>query len=189
MSFIKLSYDDRQTLLSLCRESIRVRLLFDRDLNIDKAAFSPALQQTAACFVTLKIDGKLRGCIGSLEAHQALVEDAVHNAAAAAVDDPRFPRLTLDEEAHVDIDISVLTTPIALEFDSEEALLEQLTPGKDGLIIESGHYRATFLPSVWDSLPGKAAFLAQLKEKAGIPQKIDPEDLSAWCYQTVSFSE
>jgi len=189
MPFIELSRDDQQTLLSLARESIRVRLLFDRDLTIDETVFSPALRQLAASFVTLKIRGKLRGCIGALEARQPLVMDVVLHAAAAAMDDPRFPPLTLDEEAEIAIDISVLSAPTPLTFSSEQQLLEQLTVGEDGLIIEAGPHRATFLPSVWSSLPDKQQFLSQLKLKAGIPQDISPEKLKAWRYQAISFDE
>lgn len=189
MHFIELNHDDRMTLLSLARESIRIRLLFDRDLSIDEAAFSHALQQTAACFITLKINDQLRGCIGSLEAHRALVSDVVHNAAAAALEDPRFPPLSLEEEAQIRIHISVLTTPTPLHFSSESELLSQLTPGKDGLIIQSGHYRATFLPIVWADLQDKVQFLTHLKKKAGIPQDIEVGKLEAWRYQTVSFGE
>jgi len=189
MPFIELTDNDRLTLLALARESIRVRLLFDRDLTIDESAFSPALSQIASSFVTLKLGGRLRGCIGTLEAHRPLVEDVVRNAAAAALDDPRFPPLTLAEEGQTEMNISVLTAPVELQFDSEEALLAQLTPGEDGLIIEAGHHRATFLPVVWTDLPDKSQFLAHLKKKAGIPQDIDPGKLTAWRYQTVSFSE
>ncbi|WP_461481167.1 AmmeMemoRadiSam system protein A [Porticoccus sp.] len=189
MPFIELSGDDQQTLLSLARESIRVRLLFDRDLSIDETAFSPALRQLAASFVTLKIRGKLRGCIGALEARQSLVVDVVHHAAAAAVDDPRFPPLSLDEEAEIVLDISVLTAPTPLTFNTEPQLLEQLRIGEDGLIIEAGSHRATFLPSVWASLPDKQQFLDQLKLKAGMPPTIAPDKLKAWRYQTVSFGE
>lgn len=189
MPFINLSAEDRRTLVSLARESIRVRLLFDRDLRIDEIAFSPALQQWAASFVTLKIHGKLRGCIGTLEARQPLVQDVVHNAAAAALDDPRFPPLTLEEESETSIDISVLTVPEPLQFTTEDELLAQLSPGVDGLTIEAGVHRSTFLPSVWGSLPDKAQFLRQLKLKAGMELDISPSKLKAWRYQADSFGE
>lgn len=189
MPYIELNGEDRHTLLSLARESIRVSLLFDKDLSIDSSAFSPALQQWAASFVTLKIKGRLRGCIGTLEAHRPLVNDVVHNAAASALEDPRFPALTLDEEARTTIDISVLTTPEPVLFTSEDELLAQLTANEDGLIIESGFQRATFLPSVWENLPDKRQFLDQLKLKAGIQLDISADKLKAWRYQADCFGE
>ena len=134
MPFIELSPDDKQILLSLARESIQVRLLFERDLRIDELVFSPALQQQASSFITLHKKNKLRGCIGALQAREPLVIDVVHNAAASAFDDPRFPPVTLDEEPELQIKISVLTSPTPLIFTSEQDLLAQLVPDKDGLI-------------------------------------------------------
>ena len=189
MPFIELSPDDKQTLLSLARESIRVRLLFERDLRIDEMVFSPALQQQASSFITLHKKNKLRGCIGALRAREPLVMDVVHHAAASAFDDPRFPPVTLDEEPELQIEISVLTSPSPLIFTSEQDLLEQLVPDKDGLIIEVGAHRATFLPSVWNSLPGKIEFLEQLKLKAELPAGFWSDDIKAWRYHTLCFQE
>lgn len=189
MSFIELSTEDQQQLLSLARESIRVRLLFNRDLRIDETAFSPALQQQAASFVTLTKKGKLRGCIGAIQATEPLVMDVVHHAMAAAFDDPRFPPLTLEEESDIHIEISVLSTPSPLSFGSEEELLTQLTPGKDGLIIEVGAHRSTFLPSVWETLPDKTDFLTHLKLKAGLTDNFWSDKLKAWRYNTHAFAE
>jgi AmmeMemoRadiSam system protein A len=189
MSFIELSNNDQQELLSLARESIRIRLLFQRDLHIDETAFSPALQQYAASFVTLRNEDKLRGCIGATRATEPLVADVVHHATASAFDDPRFPPLTLEEEAEISIDISVLSTPIPLTFSSEQSLLQQLSPGRDGVIIEVGAHRSTFLPCVWDSLPNKADFLTQLKLKADLTTDFWSDDLKAWRYETRHFHE
>lgn len=189
MPFIELSPDDKQILLSLARESIQVRLLFERDLRIDELVFSPALQQQASSFITLHKKNKLRGCIGALQAREPLVIDVVHNAAASAFDDPRFPPVTLDEEPELQIKISVLTSPTPLIFTSEQDLLAQLVPDKDGLIIEVGAHRATFLPSAWNSLPGKIEFLEQLKLKAELPAVFWSDDIKAWRFQTLCFQE
>lgn len=189
MSFIELSEDDQQVLLSLARESIRVRLLLDRDLQIDEAAFSHALQQSACSFVTLKTKRALRGCIGSTEAARPLVVDVVHHAASAALDDPRFPPLSLQEEPLVSLEIAVLTEATPLVFSSDDELLAQLEPGIDGLTIESGALRATFLPSAWTTLPDKQLFLDHLKQKAGLEPELSADKLKAWRYQTVCFRE
>ena len=189
MPFIELSMDDQQTLLSLARESIRVRLLFERDLCIDETAFSPALQQQAASFITLHKKDKLRGCIGSDQASKPLVTDVVHHAMASAFDDPRFPAVTLDEESTLQIKISVLTTPVPLSFASEQELLDQLAPNEDGLTIEMGAHRATFLPTAWNRLPGKIEFLEQLKLKAELPSGFWSDDIKAWKHHTLCFQE
>jgi AmmeMemoRadiSam system protein A len=189
MPFIELSNDDQQKLLSLARESIQVRCLFERDLQIDETTFSPALKQQAASFVTLRKKSKLRGCIGALEATRPLVIDVAQHAAASAFEDPRFPAVPREEVAELHIEISVLTEPTPLSFSSEADLLTQLVPGKDGLVIEKGSHRATFLPAVWESIPDKPQFLEQLKLKAGLPIDFWSDKLKAWRYYTVCFQE
>lgn len=188
-AFIELSAKDQQELLSLARESIRIHLLFQRDLHIDETAFSPSLQQQAASFVTLRKKGKLRGCIGATKATEPLVMDVVHHAMASAFDDPRFPCVTMDEEPELHIEISVLSTPTPLSFANEQELLEQLTPGKDGLIIEVGAHCSTFLPSVWSNMKDETEFLTQLKLKADLAADFWSNNLKAWSYQTYCFNE
>ncbi|MFO8155552.1 MAG: AmmeMemoRadiSam system protein A [Thiohalospira sp.] len=133
------------------------------------------LARPGASFVTLKqrqageaADG-LRGCIGSLEAVRPLAADVVHNAAAAAARDPRFPPVTPDELEGLDVSVAVLTPPEPLAFASEADLLSKLRPGEDGLVLEADGHRGTFLPAVWESLPDPAEFLRQLRRKAGLP--------------------
>ncbi|MBF7729090.1 AmmeMemoRadiSam system protein B [Pseudomonas sp. N040] len=127
------------------------------------------MQQPGASFVTLTQRGELRGCIGSLQAHRALVEDVRGNAVAAASRDPRFAPLSRAELAQTRIEVSLLSPSEPMHFDNEQHALAQLRPGIDGLLLEYRHARGTFLPQVWDSLPRPAEFLAQLKRKAGLP--------------------
>jgi AmmeMemoRadiSam system protein A len=116
----------------------------------------------------LYVDEKLRGCIGTIEARKPLVEDVASNARGAAFRDTRFSALTWTEYERLDIHISVLSQPEPLQFSSEEELLAQLRPRVDGLIIEEGYHRGTFLPSVWEQLPTPHEFLQNLKHKAGL---------------------
>jgi AmmeMemoRadiSam system protein A len=113
--------------------------------------------------------GALRGCIGSLAAHRRLGEDVAANAVNAAFRDPRFPAVTTVEWSQVEVEVSLLSTPRALRFADEAELLEAIVPGEDGLILEAEGRRGTFLPQVWESLPDKRQFLAELKRKAGLP--------------------
>jgi AMMECR1 domain-containing protein len=83
--------------------------------------------------------------------------------------------------------VSLLTPPAELLFSSEHDLINQLRPGIDGLIIAQGRHRATFLPSVWESLPEPADFLAQLKKKAGIPPSLPVA--RAWRYTAETLEE
>lgn len=162
-----LSATQRQRLLDVARESIRHGLEHGKPLPVrDEDA---ALLQPGASFVTLNLHDELRGCIGSLEAHQALVKDVAQNAFSAAFRDPRFAPLSAGEFAALDLHISILSPSEPLHFSSETDLLRQLRPGIDGLVLSDGYHRGTFLPQVWEQLPEPAEFLAHLKRKAGLP--------------------
>jgi AmmeMemoRadiSam system protein A len=165
----RLAPEDRARLLALARESIE-RGLGGARWHVRGEEFPEALRAVRATFVTLHVEGGLRGCIGTLEAKYALVEDVVRNAHSAAFEDPRFPALTRREFERLDLHISVLSPPEPVECRSEEELLAQLRPRQDGLIIEEGFFRGTFLPSVWEQLPEPRDFLRQLKLKAGLPE-------------------
>ena len=129
----------------------------------------PALEAPGATFVTLFKDGMLRGCIGTIEARRPLGIDVRANAVAAAFDDPRFPRLGAAEFGDTWVEVSLLSAREAMTADGEQALLAQLRPGIDGVVLEFAGRRATFLPQVWDTLREPAEFLAELKRKAGLP--------------------
>ena len=126
------------------------------------------LQQPGACFVTLTQRGQLRGCIGSLEARRSLLADVKANAVAAALQDPRFAPLTPGELALTRVEVSLLSPLQEMHFASEADALAQLRPGIDGVVFSFGRHRSTFLPQVWEQLPGAAEFMAQLKRKAGL---------------------
>ncbi len=129
----------------------------------------PWMREPGASFVTLTLGGDLRGCIGSLEAHRPLLEDVQSNAIAAAFRDPRFAPLNHHEFAKVRVEVSALSAAEPLLFENELHALSLLRPHHDGLILEYGRNRSTFLPQVWESLPAPEQFLAQLKRKAGLP--------------------
>ncbi|HHH35913.1 MAG TPA: AmmeMemoRadiSam system protein A [Gammaproteobacteria bacterium] len=184
-----LSAGQRRTLLDIARRSIVHGLEHGRPLEVDPAIYEPRLRAPGASFVTLQLDGRLRGCIGSLEAHRPLVRDVAANAFAAAFQDPRFPPLVHEELAALHIHISVLGAPSPLDFTSEADLLRQLRPGVDGLILEAEGHRGTFLPSVWESLPEPREFLRQLKLKAGLPPDYWSDRVRVLRYTTESFGE
>jgi AmmeMemoRadiSam system protein A len=147
------------------------------------------LMEKRATFVTLTIGGRLRGCIGMLEACRPLAEDVAANACAAAFEDPRFPPLTKKEFEKLEIHISVLSPPEELAFSSEADVLNQIRPGIDGLILQEGFRRGTFLPSVWEELPTKELFWAHLKLKAGLPANYWSKTLRVFRYTTEYFHE
>ena len=181
--------DDKKVLLNIARLSIQHGLDHQYPGNISPKDYSSALQQTAACFVTLQLNGELRGCIGSLIAHQALINDVYEHAHGAAFTDPRFSALTVDEFPSLHIEISILSSMQAINFKNEEDLLKQLKPGVDGLTIENSLHRATFLPQVWKSLPEPINFLHQLKLKAGLNGSHNLLDIKAFRYSVFSIEE
>lgn len=124
--------------------------------------------QKRGVFVTLHIEGALRGCIGSLESDETVRRGVIENALNAAFHDPRFSPLTNEELDRVDIEVSVLSTPKRLFHATPEELVSKLEPGKDGVIIAKGVAKATFLPQVWDQLPKASTFLSHLCTKAGL---------------------
>ena len=138
------------------------------------------LRENGACFVTLKKNGKLRGCIGTPKAYRSLVDDIAENAYQAAFADPRFPKLTSEERYEIEISLSILSPQNKMTFKDEDELMAQLRPGTDGLIIEDGNMRALFLPSVWSQLPNHNAFLKRLKIKAGMPPNYWSNNMRAW---------
>ena len=156
-------------MLRLAKDSIGWGLRYGRPLKVKLQDYDAALSEPGACFVTLNRHGQLRGCIGSLEAQRPLAEDISENAYAAAFRDPRFNPLQASELEDLELSISLLTPPQPMQFTSEQDLLEQIRPGVDGLILEQGYHRGTFLPSVWQQLPDKREFLRHLKLKAGLP--------------------
>ena len=174
-------------LRELVLEAIKYGLEQKNNLPVDTSRYPKSLQQPGASFVTLNKDGQLRGCIGSLEAYQPLVNDVAYNAYAAAFSDPRFPPVSEDELDHLEFHISVLTPAVPMEFESEQDLLEQLRPGIDGLVLEDGVHRGTFLPAVWESLPDKINFLRHLKQKAGLPPDYWSDTIRVSRYTTESF--
>ncbi|MDR1512461.1 MAG: AmmeMemoRadiSam system protein A [Propionibacteriaceae bacterium] len=147
------------------------------------------LEAEGAAFVTLTIGGALRGCIGSLEAYRPLGDDVADNARAAAFRDPRFPALSEPELERCAVEVSVLDAPEPMGFESEADALAQLRPGVDGVILADGRRRATFLPQVWESLPGPAEFMGQLKRKAGLRADHWGPGVRLWRYGVTAFEE
>ncbi|WP_054342214.1 AmmeMemoRadiSam system protein A [Neptunomonas antarctica] len=185
MASINLSDEKKKALLVCARKSIQQALNGDWDQK--PAILEP--DDLGAAFVTLKLHGQLRGCIGTLEAYQSLMSDVWQNAYSAAFRDPRFPPLMEDEFHQVRIEISVLTAPQPISVASEQDLLNRLRPDIDGLILEEGHHRATFLPAVWEALPTPEEFLLHLKRKAGLSDNYWSDSTRFSIYQAINFYE
>jgi AmmeMemoRadiSam system protein B/AmmeMemoRadiSam system protein A len=141
-------------------------------------------------FVTLKIKGRLRGCIGSLTATETVLNGVKRNAVNAAFHDPRFSPLSKDELKRTEIEVSILSEPQPLAYRDGLDLIKKLRPHVDGVIIRKEHASATFLPQVWEQLPGPEDFLTHLCMKAGLPSDAwKNTELEVLTYQVQYFEE
>lgn len=162
---------DRE-LLAIARASVEHGLSHGTALPVDPRAVAPALLEERPCFVTLRRDGLLRGCVGSLEARATLAAEAACNAFRAAFEDPRFDPLQPEELAHLEIHVSVLSPLEKLAVHSEAELLRALRPGVDGIVLSAGASVATLLPAVWAEIGESRAFVRALKRKAGLLDEV-----------------
>ncbi len=156
----------------------------------DTERSDPAFQEQRGTFVTLKIKNQLRGCMGCLTPSETILQGIERNAINAAFHDPRFPALTASELEEAEIEVSILTNPKELEYVTGNDLLKKLRPNIDGVIINKGTARSTFLPQVWEQLPGTEDFLAHLCRKAGLsPEEWQKGELGVSTYQVQYFHE
>lgn len=160
----------KKVLLNLARGAIAKAVGVEYNLDIETLLEeNPWLKKKGASFVTLTTsDERLRGCIGSIIAHRNLYEDIIDNAQSAAMHDPRFPSLTQKEFDDITVEVSILSVPESLEYDSIEDLKSRIRVGVDGVVLKHGVYQATFLPQVWDQLPTFELFFSHLCQKAGM---------------------
>jgi AmmeMemoRadiSam system protein B/AmmeMemoRadiSam system protein A len=175
------------TLLGIARGSIGHKLGLAATPPRTDAA--PWLARPGASFVSLHLEGRLRGCIGSLAPTRSLGVDVAENAVGAALRDPRFSPLAAAEWVRCALEVSVLSAPKPLRFGDEAELLAQLRPGEDGVILEYEGRRGTFLPQVWEGLPETRAFVAELMRKAGIPADIRLARCRLWRYRVIKWTQ
>ena len=184
----KITKKQGAALVQLARKTIFERLGLKAENPEIDFENDPVLQERAGTFVTLTIDGALRGCIGSLTADESIISGVKRNAVNAAFQDPRFPPLTKDEAGRMAVEVSILSEAQPLAYKNPKDLLAKLTPRVDGVIIQKGLARATFLPQVWEQLPDKDTFLEHLCTKAGLPPNAwEHQDLNVFTYQVQSF--
>lgn len=185
-----LSLEDQKILLQIARTSIELAVRKDKKLSIQVNDYSGILQREGASFVTLTLDKRLRGCIGTLKAYQPLVLDVREHAILAALEDTRFPPVRESELLHIHIEVSRLTEPKPFPYQTTQDLLNGLQPGKDGVVLRQGYHSATFLPQVWEQIPDPADFLSELCQKMGAPADTwQKQKLEVSTYQVQDFSE
>jgi AmmeMemoRadiSam system protein B/AmmeMemoRadiSam system protein A len=188
----RLADGERHQLANVAKQAISLGLKHGRAAKVNAHTFSRTLQAMRATFVTLTLDGKLRGCIGSVVPHEPLVADVANNAYKAAFQDPRFPKLTQSEVARLDVSVSILSHPRLMQVRSEAEAIDALHPEVDGVILEArdpqgNTRRGLFLPHVWHELPDPRQFMRHLKAKAGLAPDGWPAGARLWRYRTETF--
>lgn len=139
------------------------------DYSVDEKTLPPKLLEEKGCFVTLNEGKQLRGCIGSLGPQDKLYKCVIDNALNAALNDGRFNPVDAGELDKIKVEVSVLTVPRTLSYDGPDDLKAKLIVGVDGVILKSGDRQSTYLPVVWEQIPGKEDFLNELCLKQGSP--------------------
>lgn len=183
------SENERAVLLKLARQAIAQGVNGKEPERPGEYRIPAGLEKPRACFVTLKIGGQLRGCIGNLEANSSLVDAVLRNSYLAAFRDQRFQPVTETELEMLEYEISVLTPMVSLSVTSEADLLSKMRPGIDGLLFEAEGHRSTFLPSVWEQLKEPKTFLSQLRIKAGLAADYWSSGVECWTYQAIKIGE
>jgi AmmeMemoRadiSam system protein A len=186
---IELSESDKTRLLEIARQSIETGLEGGKPFRLNSEQLNGTLAAGLGVFVTLTQLEQLRGCMGALESPDPLVHTVSSCAYNAAFRDPRFSQLNAGELSNTNIEISVLSQMESLVVTDRENLLSQLRPQVDGLLLEDGGYRSTFLPKVWEKLPDPGEFLEHLLLKAGLSLDYWSETIRFQRYHTISFGE
>lgn len=161
---MNLSEDSKKFLLNLARASIKKFLTSGEYLDIDESTIPSDLNFKSGCFVTLKVQNNLRGCIGTFDFSEYIYNNVIKMAVESAVNDPRFARVDLKELDLIECEISVLT-PLEPIYD-----ISEIKVGRDGLYIRMGFHSGVLLPQVaienkWD----EETFMSYTCLKAGLP--------------------
>jgi len=185
-----LNKTEQELCLTIARQALESAVNSLSLPEIDLSELPSSLGQERASFVTLTVDGRLRGCIGTLQAYQPLANDIQEHAVAAGLQDFRFPNVQPGELDQIKIEVSVLSPQQPLDYEKPEDLIEQLRPDVDGVVLQDGFQKATFLPQVWEKLPNPDQFLSQLCMKMGAPPDLwRKKSLKVFTYQVQEFHE
>jgi AmmeMemoRadiSam system protein A len=189
-----MSPEQGQLLVKLARHTLSQQLskqIPQKEIDsLNTSLTDPCFNSSCGTFVTLTIDGKLRGCIGNLTSNASVVSGVRQNAINAAFHDPRFSSLSLPELDRVSIEVSILSEPRPLDYREPADLLNKIRPHIDGVILRKGSASATFLPQVWEQIRKPQNFLAQLCLKAGLAADAwQQSKLEVSTYQVQHFKE
>jgi len=165
---VEVSWTQQAQLLGLAREQLAASVAGEGSIDVYLPDLADRILRDGAAFVSLTVDGVLRGCmIDQFEPHEPLVFNVLRNVQLAVLSDARFSAIEQNEIEDIRITISVVYDIESLQFESPDDLLGKLTPTVYGVILTIDDELATYLPSVWETFQDPAEFLAQLCVKAG----------------------
>lgn len=161
----ELSDSEKETLFQIANDSLDWGVDGAKtEFDFSKYSITDKLKVDTATFVTLKMDGQLRGCIGSLVPVDTLYLSVHHNALNASLRDPRFRPVDAQERAQLEVHISILSPIVPIDE------ITQFHLGEHGIILEKGANRSVYLPEVAvEQKWSMAQTLSSLSEKAGLP--------------------
>ena len=185
---MNLNLNEKKTLLAIARQTLENHFKGNyKPLKEVENTYSitPGLKEKTGVFVTLRKQGDLRGCIGSIIGEEPLWEGVRNNVLNSAFHDPRFPPLRESELEKVDIEISAMT-PLQKIDDYKKIRL-----GTDGVIIRKSYHQAVFLPQVATETGWNLdQFLGHLCQKAGLPaDAYKSEGMEFLIFQALVFEE
>lgn len=181
-----ISLYEKKLFLTIARETIEQ---FFTKKTLTERTLPPILLEKGSSFVTLIKNNKLQGCYGTIFPFQSLVKDIQTNAFQAAFLDPRFPPVSEQDLSTISIELSILSSPSAIQVTTEKELLEILHPHVDGVVLQWKEHKSTFLPVVWSSFSKKEDFVTALKIKAGLPKDFWEKDMEIFTYTACSWKE
>ena len=179
-------------IIALAKAAILVALNQPEDFDLENALKNyPMLEEDGAAFVTINKEPneQLRGCIGSLQAYRPLYKDIIMNAQAAALRDPRFAPLRLEELPEITLEVSILSKPQPVLYDDIDDLKRKITPFEDGVVLKHHGKQATYLPDVWEQLPKFEDFFSSLCRKANLNGGCLSEHPEISIYRTQIYKE
>jgi len=178
--------------IALAKAAILVALNQPEDFDLENALKTyPVLEENGAAFVTINKEPneQLRGCIGSLQAYRPLYKDIIMNAQAAALRDPRFRPLDVEELDQISIEVSILSEPQLLQYTDIDDLKRKVVPFEDGIVLKLDGRQATYLPQVWEQLPKFDDFFSSLCMKANLSGDCLSQHPEISTYRVVKYKE
>ncbi len=179
----ELNAHEKQVLLAIARQAIVEGVQHGKEYVEPRE--EKALNQRNGCFVTIKQNKQLRGCIGNFQSELPLFKEVAHMAQASALKDPRFYPLKNEDLDSINLEISVLSPLQKIED------IEEIEVGRHGIYIEKSFYRGVLLPQVaaehgWD----RQTFLKQTCIKAGLPTNAwEDDDAEVYVFSAQVFGE